>query len=94
MCPHVTAAASPHDCQDEKPAGEDVPEYVISHTNREQREIVGLPFDRLGLPPLCHLSDATLPLLNMGAAAEPYGSWGTSVLLRLNRHPWSGLQQG
>lgn len=91
MCPHVTAAASPHDCPNEKPAGEDVPEYIISHTNREQREMVGLPFGRLGLHPLCHLSDAPLPLLNMGAVAELHGSWGTSLLLRLNHHPSSGL---
>lgn len=64
-------AASCHGCRHEKPAGEDVPGFLISHANREQREMVGLLFGRLGLHPLCHLSDTLLPLLDVGAMTEP-----------------------
>lgn len=63
MCPHVAAAASCHGCPDEKPAGEDMSGYVISHVNRKQRATVGLLSGRLGCNPLRHLTETSLPLL-------------------------------
>lgn len=94
MCSHITVAVSHHGYPNEKPAGEDVPGYVISHANREQREIVGLLSSRLGLHPLCHLSDTSLPLLDMGAMTQPPWNLGQE-LCSCNQAvtPGSGLHQ-
>lgn len=67
----------------EKPAGESMPVCVIYHANQHQRQI-RLLFGRLSFPCLYHLSDTSLPFLDIGAMTEPSMALEPGAVLELN----------